>query len=155
MKKIILNIAILASFAVFFTACEKEETKVVFDETKAVLPVLKMSLTSVKLEDSQKDAEAISFDITKADYGVPTAVAYSIVIRMPDAANGDKNEKVISVPVGSLSKKMTGKELNNVFINDFYKDNGSTNKASVQVIANFSGTIPLKSKIEELTVVTF
>jgi hypothetical protein len=155
MKKIILNIAILFSFTVFFSACEKEETKAVFDDTKAVVPTLKMSVASIKLDAAKAADEAISFDVTKAEYGVATPVNYSVVLTMPDAPNGDKFEKVMSLPAGKFNKKLTVNELNDVFVSEFSKEAGKQYKASIQAIANFGTTFPLKSPIQELTVNTF
>lgn len=67
MKKIILNLLALTALVIAFSACEKDENQVIFQEGKA--PVLSANLAdSVALAKDNKDLPAITFNWTNPNY---------------------------------------------------------------------------------------
>ncbi len=114
MKKIIINIALFASFAFVFSACEKDEEQVVFDETKTKAGGLTISANSFVLDKADDAKTSAIFNLTKADFGYPAGIDYKLQIGKKGANFKDANETSLG---NVLEKKFTVKEFNSLAIN--------------------------------------
>jgi SusE outer membrane protein len=156
MKKIIFNIALIFSIAAIFTACKKDETKLVFEESTASKPSLKLSATNVTLDANKLSDDIITMEATKANYGsIATEVKYSISITLPGAKPKDTKVKVFSLTPDKLSKTLNVEVLNDIFIYDFEVEGGKTYKVNVEAVANEGTAYELRSPITVLTVTTY
>jgi starch-binding outer membrane protein SusE/F len=115
MKNKFLKLTLIASVAMLFVACEKDEKQVIYEGGTS--PVLKSSATAplVLLKDRLNDI-AISFTWTNPDYKFNTGVSsqnVNYIIQIDSAGRNFSSPKLQeTMVVADLSKAFTVKEFN-------------------------------------------
>lgn len=115
MKSSFLKIISLASFALFFVACKKDEKQVIYEG--GTNPVLKSSVTTpLVLLKSQLNDIAITFTWSNPDYRFNTGVSsqnVNYIIQIDSAGKNFSSSRLQeTMVVADLSKSFTVKEFN-------------------------------------------
>jgi starch-binding outer membrane protein SusE/F len=134
MKKIILSIALLASAGFFFSACEKEEEEVIFDKANVKAGTLAISASSLVFDKADDAKTAVTFTLTKADFGYPAGIDYKLQVGRKGTDFKGANETSLA---NALEKKFTVKEFNALAINAGALP-GSGNDFEARVIASIA-----------------
>jgi starch-binding outer membrane protein SusE/F len=138
MKKIILSALLLASVGFFFSSCEKEEEKVIFDQANVKGATLAISSPSIALKKEDDAKQAVTFTIGKADFGYPAGITYSLFIAKKGTSFKDAKE----TNLGSvLEKTFTVKEFNTLLINSGALA-GSANEFEAKIVASIADNQP-------------
>ena len=110
MKKIILSITLLVSVGFFFSACEKEEEKVVY--SSATASTLTASTTDLKLEKNKVDETAVTFAWNVITYDFPgEKPKYTLQIALKGSGFKGAIDKSYAE---LLTKSLTHKECNEI-----------------------------------------
>ncbi len=139
MKKTILSIALLASTGLFFSSCEKDEEKVVFDSASAIkASTLSISANSLVFNKADDAKTAVTFTLTKADFGYAAGVDYKLQIGKKGTDFKGANETSLA---NLLEKNFTVKDFNSLAINAGAIA-GSGNDFEARVIASIGAGQP-------------
>lgn len=134
MKKIINNILILFSAAIFMVACNKDELTVLNPNASITVS---LSASDVVLAKDNAGQDVLTVSWTEPDYGFEAGTSFKIIF-----TNGDK-----SIPVsggGELSKVFENAQLNKLLLN-LGLEGGSATEVSIQVEAVLSAYHKLTS----------
>ncbi|WP_375445363.1 SusE domain-containing protein [uncultured Fibrella sp.] len=111
MKSLLKSFLVAASALLAFTACQKEEERLLLDFS--AVPVVSVSAPTVVLTKDNADKDALTISWPKPNYGYNAAANYTIMI---DKKGGDFS-KAATFPVGTgLSKTFKASELNSLLL---------------------------------------
>lgn len=154
MKKWFLHAAVACALGLSFTACEKDEDRVVL--VPGASPALTASTASAgTLTRANAGEQAVTFTWSAADFGYQSATAYTL--ELAKAGTNFANAKTF--PMGkTLSKAFTKGELNQVY-NDLdcnLPANPSAMPLQVRVRASVADNVaPLMSAVQTVTATPF
>ncbi|MDE6861888.1 MAG: SusE domain-containing protein, partial [Alistipes sp.] len=109
MRKL-LNIAILALAGAALSSCEQEHIDAQYLPEKVVAPVLG-NIAGGELIDG---GEGVTIDYTVADYGMPTAVSYTLFVDLDGNDFAAKQKVASTISGGKIN--VTAKDMNTAII---------------------------------------
>jgi starch-binding outer membrane protein SusE/F len=144
MKKTIINIGLLLSLIVVFTACEKDQLQAVLNSNAT--PVVSLSAPSVVLSKDLENNEVLSITWSSPNFGYDAAPVYAILL---DKKGGDFS-KAFNYSAGKdLKKTFKGAELNNILV-ALGLPAGSASDLDIKVQARLSEKSVLTSPLSAL-----
>lgn len=146
MKKILNNFIYSFLLISLFSACEKEEDKLVFDPAAVKSGTLSISGSSFVLNEKDDANDAITFTTTAADFGFPAGVTYKLQIARKGTNFAAPKEEVMT----GTEKKYTVKQLNSLVINSGGLA-GSANQLEARIIAAAAEKITVISNVVTFT----
>lgn len=148
MNKYILNLLLICSILVAFTACKKEENRVIFKGGTA--PQLSASSTGpIVLQKENKEANAITLSWTNPEYRFNTGVNsqnVNYILQIDTAGKNFQSAKLqeMSIP-SNLAITLTAQQLNG-FLSRMEFKAGEVQAVDMRVKATLSnGSVPLIS----------
>ena len=149
MKSLLKSVLVAASALLTFTACEKEEEKLLLDFS--AVPMVNVSAPMVVLTKDNLDKDALTVSWAKPNYGYDAAANYTVMI---DKKGGDFS-KAATLPVGTgLTKTFKTGELNSLLLG-LGLTPATAADVDVKVMSALGGRTVLSSAMKTVKVTPF
>lgn len=149
MKSLLKSVLVAASALLTFTACEKEEEKLLLDFS--AVPMVNVSAPTVVLTKDNVDKDALTVSWAKPNYGYDAAANYTV---MMDKKGGDFS-KAVTLPVGTgLTKTFKTGELNSLLLGLGLAPAAAAD-VDVKVMSALGGRTVLSSAMKTVKVTPF
>jgi starch-binding outer membrane protein SusE/F len=127
--------------SLFFSACEKDEDNLVFDEKNLKPSVLTFNSSILTLKADDNSKEAIKLSWTKSDFGYPAVISYKIQF----GRKGTNFQKPSEIEAGTaLERSITVKDLNKALTTAGAIAN-SVNRIEIRIVGYISPTAKIYS----------
>ncbi|HEY0109027.1 MAG TPA: SusF/SusE family outer membrane protein [Fibrella sp.] len=141
MKSLFKSFLVVASALLTLTACEREEEKLILNET--AVPVVSVSAPTVVLTKDNADKDALTISWPKPDYGFNAPANYTLLMDK----KGGNFSKAVSVAVGTgLSKTFKASELNSLLLS-LGLTPATASDIDVKVMSSLGGRTVLSSAV--------
>jgi hypothetical protein len=138
MKKVTTWLTLLATVAVVFVGCKKDDKQIYFEGGNP--PVLKASTANVVLAPEIADNEAILFDWTNPAYSFTTGISshdvtYTLEIDKQGQNFASPGKKQVEIKK-ELKRSFTVNEINNILLIDLEQPVGVEQSLEARLVAS-------------------